>query len=100
MTPERATVVEFSFPYQDSPVVSFVSHEPGKLPKAMGLIWPFTVNVWISLGVGTIIVALSIYLVSKDLTVRTEKELLKQFVATMGLIMWSLVLVSKLVPTI
>jgi hypothetical protein len=61
--------VDFSYPYQDSPVVSFMSHEPGQLPKAMGLIWPFTENVWISLGVGTIIFALSMFLVSRNLTV-------------------------------
>jgi hypothetical protein len=69
MTPERATVVDFCYPYQDSPVVSFMSHQPGQLPKAMGLLWPFTKNVWISMVVGTIIVALSLYLVSTTLTV-------------------------------
>jgi hypothetical protein len=62
-------VVDFAYPPEDSPEVSFMSHQPGQLPKAMGLLWPFTVNVWISMGVGTIIVALSLCLVSISLTV-------------------------------
>jgi hypothetical protein len=69
ISPERASVVDFSYPSEDGPVVSFMSHEPGQLPKAMGLLWPFTESVWICMGVGTIIVALSMYLVSRNLTV-------------------------------
>jgi hypothetical protein len=65
----RASVVDFSYPSEDGPEVSFMSHEPGQLPKAMGLLWPFTENVWICMGVGTIIVALSLCLVSRNLTV-------------------------------
>jgi hypothetical protein len=70
ISPSRTIVVDFSYPYLSGPPSGFISHEPGEIPKYMGIIWPFTSNVWASLAIGSVIVALAIYFVSTNLKVR------------------------------
>jgi hypothetical protein len=76
ITPGRAKVVDYSFPYWVTDIVSFVSHEPGKMPKEMSFLWPYTGQAWAGIGALTIVVTISVYLVADNLTVSWETTLL------------------------
>ena len=59
VTPERGKVVDFSWPYQMTSILSFFAHEPPPYPKSYGLVWPFTFNAWIG-----IVIAITVFIVT------------------------------------
>ncbi len=58
ITPSRSTVVDFSWPYLTSPILSFFAHEPPPYPQYLSLIWPLEPTVWLWILVSFVIFGL------------------------------------------
>lgn len=49
ITAVRGTAVDFSYPY-DEDKIGFVARKPSPLPKYQALMWPFQMDVWLSVA--------------------------------------------------
>lgn len=55
---QRMSVADFSYPYtwQD---VTFSTKKPGRLPRGMNFMWPFSYQVWISIAISIVVLTIA-----------------------------------------
>lgn len=56
----RASVVDFSYPYQYSPI-SFITDKPTQVPNSYAMVYPFSLSVWIGLAITIVIMQFLLY---------------------------------------
>ncbi len=59
ITPQRALAVDFTWPYATLSTLCFFTTEPPPLPKSYSLIWPFTYESWITLGISLVVLGIA-----------------------------------------